>query len=541
MAKLKRRSHVDIADNPDIIKAGYNDYDEDEKKVIEEVRKVKAEMREHDAEKSAKLFSINNFTKEINGYGFNYSMKDFVSKMLVICGTMIGAGIFYKLEVWFIIALVVFMGFLIPKIMKAQFKYVYEQKKFDDATSYMEQMIYAFKKRPKILAALQETLTTADGRMAEVITDAINYIQEGVCEQNLYEEAFKIIEDEYYCTRIKALHSFMAKIEESGGTYDNSINILLYDIQSWSERVYIFQKERKNIKVRIALSLVLSLVICGLTLAMLPSEFSITNVFVYQITTTALIAVFMIIYTITQSKLNGSWLQTPITKKEVESLKRDYKTVATYNVKAATNKTIPVTVVGLVIAIVLLLLKQNVYAAIVGVVAFMIYRQPKAKKKGAKKRVEREIEKEFPSWLRDIAISLQSRTVHVAIKESVPKASVILQPALNQLLIDFNDNPTGIEPYMDFMSEFNLPDIKSAMKMLHSLNNTGREDSEKQINAMIERNNKLVEKSENLKNEDSLAGINFLTTIPMLIASIKLVFDMLLVIIQFMTVLQVTV
>ena len=58
---------------------------------------------------------------------------------------------------------------------------------------------------------------------------------------------------------------------------------------------------------------------------------------------------------------------------------------------------------------------------------------------------------------------------------------------------------------------------------------------------MIERNNKLVEKSENLKNEDALAGINFLTTIPMLIASIKLVFDMLLLIIQFMAVLQVAV
>ena len=92
--------------------------------------------------------------------------------------------------------------------------------KYNDVVLYMEQMIYSFKKQPKIRMALLDAQKVSSIEMREVIEEAIVNIDSNK-SANIYEDALAIIEKEYNCGRIKSLHKFIIKIENYGGNYEN--------------------------------------------------------------------------------------------------------------------------------------------------------------------------------------------------------------------------------------------------------------------------------------------------------------------------------
>ena len=94
------------------------------------------------------------------------------------------------------------------------------------------------------------------------------------------------------------------------------------------------------------------------------------------------------------------------------------------------------------------------------------------------------------------------------------------------LLHNIDEDPESILPYQNFLSEFDLPEIQSASKMLYSLTNCGKDDSEAQINTLIHRNNVLMDKAEWIQNENDVAGIGALTFVPMVLATLKMIMDL---------------
>lgn len=103
-------------------------------------------------------FSLQALTKEIHGYGFEYRMSDFLKVAVLCLAGLIIAGVIYKLNFFPNILILIAVAIaLLPGIISEQFKFVYEQQRFADATDYMEQMIYAFIKKPKIIQALTDT------------------------------------------------------------------------------------------------------------------------------------------------------------------------------------------------------------------------------------------------------------------------------------------------------------------------------------------------------------------------------------------------
>ena len=146
----------------------------------------------------------------------------------------------------------------------------------------------------------------------------------------------------------------------------------------------------------------------------------------------------------------------------------------------------------------------------------------------------KEITKEFPGWFRNLAINLQKETVHVSIKNSLKDAPLILKPSLISLIKELDDDPVTMKPYINFLSSFELPDISSAMKMLYSLNEAGQDEVVTQINTLVQRNNQLLEKSERMKNSDSIAITGYLVILPMAISLVKMIVDMGLILVGFM-------
>ena len=76
------------------------------------------------------------------------------------------------------------------------------------------------------------------------------------------------------------------------------------------------------------------------------------------------------------------------------------------------------------------------------------------------------------------------------------------------------------------------------MKSLYSIKQQELSESSKQVSDLIVKNQKMMETSERIRNENQIAGINMIGALPMVIAALKMIIDMFLLITTFMSSIQ---
>lgn len=152
-----------------------------------------------------------------------------------------------------------------------------------------------------------------------------------------------------------------------------------------------------------------------------------------------------------------------------------------------------------------------------------------------KKKISREIEKRFPQWLMEVSLLLQSENVQVAIFKSYESAPEVIKPSLRKMILSLQQNPASMKPYLEFLQEFVLPEVRSTMKMLYSISEGNGGDADDQIQDMIRRNQVMIDKAERLKNEDRMAGMYALFLAPQMTAGAKLLVDMILLLAVYMS------
>ena len=421
-------------------------------------------------------------------------IKDSAKVLLIILGICLA----YRLNV---ISIILCMS------AGVAFNYFYQREeinrrrmfeRFKDAVTYMEQMIYSFKKQPKIRPALQDAQKIGSSEVKELLEEVIVNIDTKESD-NIYEESLGLIEKEYKCKRIKSLHKFLIKIEEHGGEYDNYIDILLQDIKDWNDRTLMFIKNVERVKRNVLISVFSTVVTCGFMAYIVPKEYSYTPNLIYQIASTIMLLIMMGSYLLIVKKMNLDWL------KEEGSLNNN-QVMRYYN------------------------LVEKGYEDYDSLGWF-----EKLSYKSAKKRMEKELSKYFPDWIREVAINLQNDTVQSAIENSYENSPFILQRPIRKLLLDFEKYPVGIEPYDNLLKEFELDEIKSSMKMFYSINELGKEQSDQQINSILDRNNKLAGHAEEMKNQDHIGAASMLASIPLIVGVVKIMIDMVLMIMVFTT------
>ena len=268
---------------------------------------------------------------------------------------------------------------------------------------------------------------------------------------------------------------------------------MLEDIKEWSDRLSLFIRDVNRVKRNVIISIFSTLITCGFMAYLIPKEYQYTN----HIVSTVMIILMLQIFLTVNKKLNYNWIK----EKELmpENMVMKYYSLVERGQQGKRE---------------LSLLERMSY-------------------KKAKKSLENEIKKAFPDWIRDVAINLQNETVQSAIENSYENAAFVLKRPIRKLLIDFERYPIGIEPYDNFLSGFDLMEIKSSMKMFYSINQLGNEQSDKQIDAIIDRNNKMTRQAEEMKNKDRIGIAGMFSAIPMLIGVGKIMSDMVLMIIVF--------
>lgn len=419
-------------------------------------------------------------------------------KYICIIAIVVGIAFAYKLELPIVIAIGVITTLLMPMLYKEEKKKSYYKKKFEDLRSYMEQMCYSFKKSGKIRPSLIDAQKISDGEMKEIIEEVIVNIDSKMNE-DIYEQALKILEEEYYCKRLISLHEFIIKIEKQGGEFEEYINIILSDIKEWSDRTELFRRDIDRIRRNVLISIGATLLTCGFMAYLIPKEYSFTGNIVYQISSMIIILIMLVIYIFVYKKLNIDWLKE-------ESFLNPEMVDKYYD---------------------LIMKSQNEK------IKFM----DKLSINKVKKRMRREISKVFPDWLRQVALNLQQQTVQSSIENSYDDAPYILKRPIRHLLIDFEEYPIGIEPYDNFLQELDMPEIQSSLKMFYCINELSKEETYKQTNAIIDRNNKMLKQAEEMKNKDRIGLAGTLSAGPMMVGVVKIIIDMVLMILVFTSVL----
>ena len=230
----------------------------------------------------------NKMAQAITGYGYKPSAKSLsIWYIMYIVGT-VGCGLILNMK-WIYIAIMVFSGTLfMPGIIVRYFYNKNEEKRFADVNIYMEQMLYAFRVNSLVYAALDDmSKQFNDGRMHDCIVKAMTYITDPKKNDMApLKTALKFIEDEYYCDKLVTIHQFMRNVESRGGDYNSTIQMLLKDRAAWEKRQIQIQKDRKQKKTNVVLSILASIIVCVVFTRILPSELEIMSSTIVQIDTT---------------------------------------------------------------------------------------------------------------------------------------------------------------------------------------------------------------------------------------------------------------
>lgn len=427
-------------------------------------------------------------SEELRRYGYVFGMKKSMLIYLAAAGVAVTLGNFFSLGAAGIAVLAVWIGVLLPFFVRNVYKNKYEQQRFSDAGIYMEQFLYSFQKSGKVLATLEDMMQLfGEGQMRTTVTKAREHILHTFEGEQVEQQALKIIEKEYPAHQIVTMHRFALQVEKNGGEYAQSILLMLETRRMWADRIYQLMNARKKQRFQIFLSIAASLLLCSMISLLSGSlDISIGEVTLSRAVTMAVLMTDFYIFYRADKKLSAEVLS--------EENEKDRDLIRQYWILKKEQRKDPVH-----------LLQRRI----------------------AFRNVSREMEKEFPKWLMQVSLLLQSENVQVAIFRSYDDAPKILKPELKRMIEALKEHPSDIAPYLDFLKDFPLPEVRSSMKMLYSLSEGTGGDASFQIADIIRRNQIMLDKAQKMKNEDAMAGMYALFLAPQLTGGAKIVIDML--------------
>lgn len=131
------------------------------------------------------------------------------------------------------------------------------------------------------------------------------------------------------------------------------------------------------------------------------------------------------------------------------------------------------------------------------------------------KRKSRLLKFQFPIWLRQLQILLQSNTVAQSLRLSLDHAPTLIQNDLKKLIDEIDKDALNITPYLNFLSAYRLSEIERAMKLLYRYNTVGKDDAYLQFNRMIQTTTKWLRSEREEHHKDAMAIYEWFSMIPL--------------------------
>jgi heme/copper-type cytochrome/quinol oxidase subunit 4 len=453
-----------------------------------------------------RLLHPKNLAKEVDVYGYHFSWKEHI---LLVLGSVLGitaVGTLFHLSTVCFIVLLSAGGIALPLLILDMYIRMYEQKRFADVTSYMEQMIYSFQKTGKTASAWKETISLfEDGQMHHVIEEALQHLERGMPESDkgILYEAMERIEQNYSCAKIRMVHELLAGTEEYGGSMEDAVLLVLEDIEDWKKRGYQLHAAKKNSHRENVISIVISILLCALALYVLVdmqrmfSQDGMVPIFdfpIIQISTTVFLIFLLYVFWKSSKALTADWLE------DSHAYDSDYIMKSYYKVMEYEKKRSE---------------KKNLWVCFHGI-GYRI----------AKKDVTEELYQVLPQWLMDMTLLLQNNNVQVALLRSAEHAPKVLKPELLALKERMEESPEQLTTYTAFCSNFDLPEITSCMKILHAVSENGNGNVTTQMAHLQGRVHQMQSQADDINSEKTAFYMKIIFSYPVVAATVKLLTDL---------------
>ena len=475
-------------------------------------------------------FRLSNLQTQVKELGGQITLKNIAIILFALFLSTFIASYMLKLELTYCLSIAMFFVCCLPYMIIIKFRSTYEKTRFDDITEYMIQLIYAFHKTGKIRSSIADVHDVSNGEVKVITEKMLNCLDFDTSTSKIFEKTFKIIEDEYRCSRLKILHNFLIECEYSGGENAASLNMLLDDIRSWSERTLTYQQDRKKAVTSVITSIFLAMLTCGMMVNIIPKEY--TNQMIeaplYQIATTICLILCILVYIIVQRMVSKSYLDIELDGESSGYAIRKMKYLHSQK-KGGSIKPFIIKFLIMTAIIIIEYLLDIKYAVIpTAIAALIVLLHHSFKRQSAMNVVTKELNKMFPTWIRNLVLYLQTDNTHVAIQKSYTTCPAILKEELKDLIQDLANDPTSLKPYHRFLGMYHIPNLRMSINYLYSVSQFGTNDMLAQLDYLIKQNAQLTINEEKIRNENALAGINLFVFAPMLIAVFKLMIDMVL-------------
>lgn len=482
------------------------------------------------------IWNPKNLQKEVHAFGYDFRWQTYLLAFICVLLLIGAVGIFFRLQSNYIAIISLLVIVMLPVLIVDMYKRMYEQKRFADATDYMEQVLYAFRKNRKVLLALKECKDAMpEGMMKQTVAEAVEYLERGKArtEKGALGEALEMIESAYKCEKIHTVHELLISAEERGGNAEKSIQLLLDNIEVWKRQVYMLQSNKKKSHMDNVFSIVVASLLCGLAMYIMEvvkdmvyvgTDISVFKMTAVQVSSFAFILMCLWTFYKSTKKLTDNWLDVDRSKEK--SILRSYEYVKSYDEKKERNKSILIALPFLIASVPCYIWLSKAGSIVCILIAVFMLVQHRFSYNMSRKEVEKALYMAFPQWMMDIALLLQTNNVQVSIDESMSKAEAVLLEELQALKQRVEERPGDVQSYTEFCKEFNIPEIASCMKMLYSISESGTGNADAQIEDLMKHIHRFQEREAELRDENIAFNMKMIFFIPVAGTSIKLLVDM---------------
>ena len=424
---------------------------------------------------------------------------------------------------------------LLPAHEKQSCREKEERCRLEEVSLYLDVLLSSFRREGKILLALKAAEAgLPDGRLREELTEELDYIDRTYGEEAVLPTALARLEEAYPCRRVRGIHRLMLHVEAYGGSTEEAIGLLLEDKRRWMSRIRQTMQERSSMLRQNILSCAASVFICG-SISYLPAMgMDISSNPLSQALAVVVVLTDDLILLKSRTYLIVDWLQADQTAADEELQKRRLE-YHCYEEEREKRKSLYWCLACLPLLL-FAIWRRNSWLLLAGLLLlWLCSNQHRIGRYLSRKKLRKAIEADFPAWLLDLILLLQSENVQVALRKSGELAPKVLQEDIRELLEGLERAPEAAWPYHRFLEDMEIPEVRAAMSLLCSLSNGDAEDASERLAALVSDNLDMLHGAELSRFRDQSSGMYLLFLAPVVTASAKLLADMAIFLLQFIS------
>ena len=243
--------------------------------------------------------------------------------LVLVCYTLFSMFLCYYLRFGIVLFLIMLAGgmFLIWMELRWRDKSKREEELFFTRMDYLEQLICSYKRYQILSLALKESTETTG------LSGALKKVEEG--EE---KKAFLWIEEKMGNDRMRWIHNFLLEAQTLGGDIEDSLDLMLMEVQQIKERVTFHEKKRQSKMREYGICLLLSGFLLLFSRALLPETILTQMVAgkMYKLMAAGILVLYFLVTKAILKKKIGSWREDFRYEKQKTQVKKNFSTWLLY-------------------------------------------------------------------------------------------------------------------------------------------------------------------------------------------------------------------